>query len=172
MDNTNSDNSLSNLPAVTNKVRRRESRKVVLVKVPVIVVRPKTPPNRPNYTRRRTLVLDSCTICKYAWKMDVLGTEEIYCNRDDSCPIERESFRHLNAFHTDAGVSETDLVIRWIAERRRNKMAVEADGHCQEYEKEPEQITPLIKEDRRLKNDNQNALPAAKRKANRKKRKS
>ena len=140
-----------------------------MVKVPVMVVRPKAPPNRPDYTRRRTLILDSCTICKYAWKMDVLGTEEIYCNRDDSCPIDRESFRHLNAFHVDAGISETDVVIRWIGERRRNKMAVEPDGHCLEYEKEPEKIAPLIKEERRLKDASQKRIAPAKRKRNRKK---
>ena len=167
MEKEQSDNSLPNLPEVTHKVRRRESRKVVMVKVPVMVVRPKAPPNRPDYTRRRTLILDSCTICKYAWKMDVLGTEEIYCNRDDSCPIDRESFRHLNAFHVDAGISETDVVIRWIGERRRNKMAVEPDGHCLEYEKEPEKIAPLIKEERRLKDASQKRIAPAKRKRNR-----
>ena len=169
MEKEQCDNSLPNLPAVTHKVRRRESRKVVMVKVPVMVVRPKAPPNRPDYTRRRTLILDSCTICKYAWKMDVLGTEEIYCNRDDSCPIDRESFRHLNAFHVDSGISETDVVIRWIGERRRNKMAVEPDGHCLEYEKEPEKIAPLIKEERRLKDASQKRIAPAKRKRNRKK---
>lgn len=169
MEKEKSDNSLSSLPQVTHKVRRRESRKVVMVKVPVMVVRPKAPPNRPDYTRRRTLVLDSCTICKYAWKMDVLGTEEIYCNRDDSCPIDRESFRHLNAFHVDAGVSETDVVIRWIGRRRRDKMAVEPDGHCMEYEKEPEKIIPLIKEERRLSASEQKRIAPAKRKRNRKK---
>ena len=169
MENENGDNNTSNLPAVTHQVRRRESRKVVMVKVPVMVVRPKAPPNRPDYTRRRTLVLDSCTICKYAWKMDVLGTEEIYCNRDDSCPIDRESFRHLNAFHVDAGISETDVVIRWIGERRRDKMAVEPDGHCLEYEKEPEKTVQLIKEERRLKASEQKRITPAKRKRNRKK---
>jgi hypothetical protein len=169
MEKENSDNTLSNLPEATHKIRRRESKRVVMVKVPVMVVRPKTPPNRPDYTRRRTLVLDSCTICKYAWKMDVLGTEEIYCNRDGSCPIDRESFWHLNAFHIDAGISETDLVIRWIAERRRDNLAVEFDGHCMEYEKEPEKIVTIIKEDRRLRDASQKALPAAKRKRKRKK---